>query len=493
MTGNKLLRALKYIIQPGNLFWLALLALWLTGLTIWQIHYLLGGGEEKKFVFYIIIPTLLFLTLQLAKILDNAARITGGEADEPVPFALFTRIPVNLPFRLMGGFILVGFVAGFITGTLRVPDIWRQLLLLLPLAVLTPCIYRIALEEGRFSAVFKGRHWRTAIADMGGITRYGQIIALQLALAFASIALLYFVVHPLLLNVETLQQHMMLSLFTGGTPSLPWQFYAAHLIDNIMTALLSSFSGVYWAFFVPPQSDNAARDASLSDFGELARLIPAERLAAIRAEPIDPVLLADADMQGMTPEAQIDLSFALVYADSQLAAGNADNAETVLLPFVADDRDLASHFPAARRLYQLYREQGRTAEQHALQQRLLALLVLRKHDHAYRLLREDLAHLDPATLPADWIYPITQTAAQHHDHDLVLHLGKHFARRHPDHPHIIDNYFLVARSLDKQGHSGTALQLLDQLLARYPEHGKTSQIRHTRKLIAQKLDKAQSP
>lgn len=492
MTGNKLLRALKYIIQPGNLFWLALLALWLTGLTIWQIHYLLGGGEEKKFVFYIIIPTLLFLTLQLAKILDNAARITDGEADEPVPFALFTRIPVNLPFRLMGGIMLFAFVAGFIAGMLRIPDIWRQLLLLLPLAVLTPCIYRIALEEGRFSAVFKGRHWRAAIADMGGITRYGQIIAVQLALAFASIALLYFVVHPLLLNVETLQQHMMLSLFTGGTPSLPWQFYAVHLIDNIMTALLSSFSGVYWAFFVTPQND-AAHEASASDFAELAKAIPAKRLTAMQAESIDPALLADADTQAMTPEAQIDLSLALAQADRLLKEKQTDEAEAKLLPFVADDRDLASHFPAARRLYQLYREQGRTAEQHALQQRLLALLVQRKHDHAYRLLREELAHLDPATLPADWIYPIAQTAAQHHDHDLVLHLGKHFARRHPDHPHIIDNYFLAARSLDKQGHSGTALQLLDQLLARYPEHGKTSQIRHTRKLIAQKLDKAQSP
>ncbi|MDO5090489.1 MAG: tetratricopeptide repeat protein [Cardiobacteriaceae bacterium] len=484
------LRALKYIIQPGNLFWLALLALWLTGMSVWQVHYVIDGGKAENFLLRNSVPTLVFMSLQLAKTLDNAARITGGEADEPVPFGLFTRIPVSLPFRLMGGFMLVAFVVGVIASALRVPDGWRQFLFVLPIAVLTPGIYRIALEEGRFAALFKGRHWRAAIADMGGIKRYIQIIAVQLVLAFASVALFRFVVHPLLLNEESLKQQMMLSLLASGKISLPWQFYTAHLIDNVMSALLTSFSGVYWAFFVAPKHDTAAHDAS--DFGELAKLIPAERLAAMQAEPIDPVLLADADMQGMTLEAQIDLSFALVYADSQLAAGNTDNAETTLLPFVADGCDLANHFPAARRLYQLYREQGRTREQHALQQRLLALLVQRKHDPAYRLLRDDLAQIDPATLPADWIFPLAQSAAQHQDHDLVLHLGKQFARRHPEHPHIVDNYFLAARSLDKQGQSQTALQLLDQLLSRYPEHAKTSQIRHTRKLVAAKVENSQN-
>ena len=493
MTSNKLLRTLKYLIQPGNLFWIAVLASWFTAETVWQVHYLLGGGEEKKFVFYIIIPTLLFISFQLAKTLDNAARISGGEADEPVPFGLFTRIPVRLPFRLLGGFILVGFVAGFVIGLLRLPDGWpRQLLLLLPLFLLTPGIYRIALEEGRFLAIFNVGHWRAAIHDMGGIGRYMQVVVVPLILALATIFLFYFIVRPLLVSEESVKQHMMFSLLASGKVSLPWQLYVASLLEGVIIAFFNSMCGLYWAFFVTPQSGNAARDASVSDFAELAKAIPAKRLAAMQAEPIDPALLAEADVQAMAPQTQIDLSLALVRADRLLKAKQTDEAEAALLPFVANDYDLARHFPAARRLYLFYREQGRTAEQHALQQRLLALLVQRKHDHAYRLLREDLAHLDPATLPADWIYPLAQTAAQHHEHDLVLHLGKHFARRHPDHPHIVDNYFLAARSLDKQGHSRTALQLLDQLLARYPEHGKTSQIRHTRKLVAQKLDKDQS-
>ena len=50
----------------------------------------------------------------------------------------------------------------------------------------------------------------------------------------------------------------------------------------------------------------------------------------------------------------------------------------------------------------------------------------------------------------------------------------------------MDNYFLAARALSKKGEVLKAQQLLQQLLKRYPEHEKATQIRRTIELLQQR-------
>ena len=89
-------------------------------------------------------------------------------------------------------------------------------------------------------------------------------------------------------------------------------------------------------------------------------------------------------------------------------------------------------------------------------------------------------------LPADWILPLAQTAAGKQHYDTVLKLTRGFAKHHPGHPHIVENYFLSARALAKKGERDKAQQLLQQLLARYPDHAKAIQIRRTLELMQQR-------
>ena len=66
---------------------------------------------------------------------------------------------------------------------------------------------------------------------------------------------------------------------------------------------------------------------------------------------------------------------------------------------------------------------------------------------------------------------------------MVLALTRQFAKNHPNHAQLIDIYILAARALAKSGAADKAQQLLQQLLARYPDHTKTAQIRHTLNLL----------
>ena len=68
----------------------------------------------------------------------------------------------------------------------------------------------------------------------------------------------------------------------------------------------------------------------------------------------------------------------------------------------------------------------------------------------------------------------------------MLAITRQFAKNHPDHPQLIDNYILAARALAKIGGQDKAQQLLQQMLARFPDHAKAAQIRHTLKLLQEK-------
>ena len=58
----------------------------------------------------------------------------------------------------------------------------------------------------------------------------------------------------------------------------------------------------------------------------------------------------------------------------------------------------------------------------------------------------------------------------------MLNLIRNFAKNHPNHPHLIENYYLVALALAKTGAADKALSLLQQLHTRYPDHPRAATI-----------------
>ena len=71
-----------------------------------------------------------------------------------------------------------------------------------------------------------------------------------------------------------------------------------------------------------------------------------------------------------------------------------------------------------------------------------------------------------------------QLAAKAQEYRSVINLTRNFGKAHPDHPHLVENYYHSARALAKLGATDKATALLTQLLTRYPEHPKAAHIRY---------------
>ena len=186
-------------------------------------------------------------------------------------------------------------------------------------------------------------------------------------------------------------------------------------------------------------------------------------------------LLADADTSSMNLETQKTFAAALARADALLGSNQIDAGLALLAPYADEAHDAAAYFPAYRRIYAL-------APQYGLLQRLITAAA-RGHQPSFDLIHSELARIDPADLPADEIYPLAQYAARQRQYQMVLALTRQFAKHHPNHPQLIDNYLLAARALAKTGHADKAQQMLTQMLARFGEHEKAGQIHATLKLL----------
>ena len=191
--------------------------------------------------------------------------------------------------------------------------------------------------------------------------------------------------------------------------------------------------------------------------------------------PPDCSLLADADTSDMNPETQKTFAAVLARADVLLGSNRIDAGLALLAPYADEAHDAAAYFPAYRRIYAL-------APQYALLQRLITAAAC-GHQPSFDFIRPELARINPADLPADEIYPLALYAARQRQHQTVLVLTRQFAKHHPNHPQLIDNYLLAARALAKTGHADKAQQMLTQMLARFGEHEKAGQIRATLKLL----------
>jgi hypothetical protein len=78
--------------------------------------------------------------------------------------------------------------------------------------------------------------------------------------------------------------------------------------------------------------------------------------------------------------------------------------------------------------------------------------------------------------PSD-VQPMALAAAQQGRHDLVLRLSSAFGRRHLDHPDLVDNYLLAAKSmLEHRNQRDKALALVQKMKRRFPDHPRANDL-----------------
>ena len=204
-----------------------------------------------------------------------------------------------------------------------------------------------------------------------------------------------------------------------------------------------------------------------------------------RAPPVDLNLLREADTEGMSADEQRRFAGDLTQADVLIRQGENEQAIALLEPYADGLHDTNRYLPAYKRLHQLYRRQGREDAMQAMEMRLIEATAS-GNPYSYPAIHQTLDETGDGILPADWIYPLAQIAAGKQHYDTVLNLTRNFAKHHPAHPQLVENYFLAARALAKKGESAKAQQLLQQLLKRYPDHARATQIRRTLELLQQR-------
>ena len=230
-------------------------------------------------------------------------------------------------------------------------------------------------------------------------------------------------------------------------------------------------------------TDNAAgkQEPQLTHPDDPPRLLRNQKNTVIPAPVIDKnephiippelELLKDADTTRMSMTEQQTFARTLMQSDDHLRNGEIDEGLALLKPYTDIGHDPAVYFPAYQRCYALQ-------PQDTLLHRPIAAAA-RGSENCYELIQPELKHIDPAELPADTILPLAQQATKHQQYHTVLALTRNFAKNHPEHPHLTDNYYLAALALAHSGEADKALPILQQLLARYPDHPHIEHIRRT--------------
>ena len=395
-------------------------------------------------------------------------------------------VSLSLPLRYTGIIILFGFVTGIIAAILG-NIISNQIVfgaIIIVLFLLTPAMLLAMLETETAGAAFSSRPLAHAISEIGTVN---YIVALLIAgITFLTWwGVTHFWLEPAL--QQNLVGNLLEQAFSGKKSfSLPMVFYIYSFISSLSIMLLAFFNHHFYATFFPREddedgeygmdiSDREGITATLAEHG-VSAAPQAEKKAA---EPLpDFSLLTDADTSNMGIETQKAFALALARADALLTSNKIDAGLELLAPFADENHDAAAYFPAYQRIYAL-------KPQYDLLHRLIAAAA-RGHQPSFDLIRPELERIDPATLPADSVLPLAQFAARQQHYKTVLAITRQFAKNHPEHPQLIDNYILAARALAKIGAVDKAQQLLQQMLTRFPDHAKAAQIRHTLKLLQEK-------
>ena len=482
-------RALRFTFKSGNLIYIVGIAVILSiSMNINASHMLEQAVTRQELT-----PSLFAMLVQMVagvilicKVLDNTGRLRLGLDNEEISLNPVSVVSLSLPLRYTGIIMLFGFATGIIAAILG-NIISNQIVFgafIIVLFLLTPAMLLAMLETETAGAAFSSRPLAHAISEIGTVN---YIVALLIAGITFLIwwGVTHFWLEPAL--QQKLVGNLLEQAFSGKKSfSLPMVFYIYSFISSLSIMLLAFFNHHFYATFFPREddedgeygmdiSDREGITATLAEHG-VSAAPQAEKKAA---EPLpDFSLLTDADTSNMGIETQKAFALALARADALLTSNKIDAGLELLAPFADENHDAAAYFPAYQRIYAL-------KPQYDLLHRLIAAAA-RGHQPSFDLIRPELERIDPATLPADSVLPLAQFAARQQHYKTVLAITRQFAKNHPDHPQLIDNYILAARALAKSGAEDKAQQLLQQMLARFPDHAKAAQIRHTLKLLQEK-------
>ena len=494
-------RSLRYSCKPGSLIYTLII-----GIIAGQTHIMLAKklyavmmtdkGVGTLFLAVLLHLAVYFLFLD-AKLLDNAERIRAGMGDESVPVTPFSHMTVGGVLRYFGGILLltllfpisINFILGFLAALLGAKETLfyiatgLNVLLILLFSIYFPAIKLVFLDYGKAGAMTSIQKISTAVSDIGG-SRY--CIALLLNLAVTLVALIPALIFDNISAVAAKQAEADLILRLSG--DAPLFIYISMTISYILGFFVNTINSNTFAFLYPRTDEDGADNGPAPDFhnrrnghpdydlspaaSRQQQTPPAQPAAAPslhKTPPTQPAaaepdfrLLADADTRDMGIETQKAFALALARADALIRRGDNLSAIALLKTYANEQRDVAAYFPAYARLYRL-------EPQPALLHRLIHSAAT-GHRPSYDLIHDTLEHSDPTSLPADSILPLAQQAGKQQHYRTVLNLTRNFAKNHPNHPHLVENYYLAALALAKTGAVDKALPLLQQLHTRYPDH-----------------------
>ena len=442
------LSSLIYTCKPDNIAYITLIGTTIGLSVVWGLNRSLYFGVFLR-------PQLLIVAaipLLLSKITDNSVRICQGMAQAPVPLSPFATVDSSVLTRKLFFILLLIYLLPIFV---RIPfPIFTIFFFGIPLIAhfVLPALICNLVHYGAFEA----SRLRETIADIGT----GRYIAMTIiGLLLTSSAFLF-----IALNINESAGISETHGYYHGNPSYPF-FIGSALLLTVIAAI----NGHFFAFLYPPvpeDDDDGIIDADsilhLTDLGMTGgKPLPA---ASSHQPPADLTLLQEADTSGM------DMDTQQAFADTRIRSGAPDKAIPVLAAWTTARHDIAAYFPAYARLYPL-------DPQPALRNRLLEAAA-RGNSKSYRLIAAELASLDPADVPVNHILPLVQLAAKAQEHRSVINLTRNFGKAHPEHPHLVENYYHAARALAKLGATDKATALLSQLLTRYPEHPKAAHIRY---------------
>lgn len=449
------LSSIIYTCKPGNIAYITLIGTTIGLSVVWGLIHTSYYGVllRPQLLTFVAIP------LFLSKITDNSARICRGMKQDPVPLSPFATVDSKslakkLFFILLLFYLLPIFV--------RIPlPIFAIFFFGIPLIAhfVLPALICNLVHYGAFEA----SRLRETIADIGT----GRYIAMTIiGLLLTSSAFLF-----IALNIDESAGISETHGYYHGNPSYPF-FIGSALLLTVIAAI----NGHFFAFLYPPvpeDDDDGIIDADsilhLTDLGMTGGK-PLPAASSHQTPPADLTLLQDADTSGMDMDTQQAFARALAEADAHIRSGAPDKAIPILGAWTTARHSIAAYFPAYARLYPL-------DPQPALRSRLIDAAA-RGSSKSYRLIAAELASLDPADIPVNHILPLVQLAAKAQEHRSVINLTRNFGKAHPEHPHLVENYYHAARALAKLGATDKATALLSQLLTRYPEHPKAPHIRY---------------
>ena len=483
-------RALRFTFKSGNLIYILLTGIILSAAFhhFYKQDFMFKLGRIGKVS---MTPVLMIVALAMVvffcKALDNAARLRAGMDDDVSPITPTSIIPAKVPLGFVCSTLALMYFVIHISRYFSITVFFASIIIfLLVLFLLTPAMMLIMLKTENAASTLSSQDLGEALSDIG-VGRYITALVIS-ALIFAVFILFdYFWIAPYM--QEKIAENLMAQLFSGkgeNELSLPVIVYGYSLMGGLVFMLLAFFNHHFYATFFPREddedgeygmdiSDREGITATLAEHG-VSAAPQAEKKAA---EPLpDFSLLTDADTSNMGIETQKAFALALARADALLTSNKIDAGLALLAPFADENHDAAAYFPAYQRIYAL-------KPQYDQLHRLIAAAA-RGHQPSFDLIRPELERIDPATLPADSVLPLAQFAARQQHYKTVLAITRQFAKNHPEHPQLIDNYILAARALAKIGAVDKAQQLLQQMLTRFPDHTKAAQIRHTLKLLQEK-------